>query len=145
MRNKRHHEILEIIKDIDITSQEELIAELRKRSYVVTQSTVSRDISKLGLSKSMSENGVYRYAVPEQLKTEKFEGMLSSAIKKIDTAMNTVVIKTYVGMASAVCVTLEMMNLPEVVGTIAGDDTIFVMTRSEKSALRLSLQLKKLL
>jgi transcriptional regulator of arginine metabolism len=145
MRNKRHQEILDIVKEIEITSQDELIAELRKRSFVVTQPTVSRDITRLGLVKTLSEEGVYRYGVPAKLKSAKFESLFSHAIKSINAAMNTVVVKTHQGMASAVCVALEMMEIPTIVGTIAGDDTIFVMTRSERDAAELVGRLRKLL
>ena len=145
MRNKRHQEILDIIKEMEITNQDMLIAQLRKRGIVVTQPTVSRDISRLGLGKAISDDGVYCYVVPEQLKTVKFAGTFSHAVKTLDTAMNAVVIKTFAGMASAVCIALEVMDIPLVVGTIAGDDTIFVMTRSEKDATELVVKLRKLL
>jgi transcriptional regulator of arginine metabolism len=145
MQNKRHREILNIVKEREIANQEELIAALRERSFVVTQPTVSRDITRLGLAKSLTEDGVYCYRVPQQLKTAKFESVFAHAIKSITAAMNTVVIKTHTGMASAVCVPLEMMDIPAIVGTIAGDDTIFVMTRSERDAAELVTKLKKLL
>jgi len=144
VRNKRHQEILSIIKENDITNQDMLISELRKRGFVVTQPTVSRDITRLGLGKALSDDGVYRYCVPQQVKDAKFSGMFSQAVKSVNAAMNTVVIQTYAGMASAVCIALELRDIPLIVGTLAGDDTIFVMTRSERDAAELVEKLRKL-
>ncbi|MCL1831363.1 MAG: hypothetical protein FWG45_00455 [Oscillospiraceae bacterium] len=145
MNNKRHQEILAIIRDTEVTNQDVLIDELRRRGFVVTQPTVSRDIARLGLRKSLTDKGVYCYCVPETLKTKKFAGVFSQAVRSIMPALNTVVVKTYQGMASAVCVALETMEIPLVVGSIAGDDTIFIMTRSEKDAAELVVKLRKLL
>jgi transcriptional regulator of arginine metabolism len=142
---KRHKEILDIVKTMEITGQEMLIAELRKRGEPATQSTVSRDISLLGLNKAVSADGISRYVVPERVKQAKFSGVFASAVKSIDTASNIVVIKTYSGMASAVCIALDLNDLPLIVGTIAGDDTIFAAARSEKDAAELVGELRKLL
>lgn len=145
MKKKRQQEILDIIKENEIINQEMLIEELRKRSIIATQSTVSRDISQLGLGKVMTENGVGCYVIPGRLKSAKFTGVFSQAVKTINVAMNTVVIKTYSGMASAVCAALDLNDLPLIVGTIAGDDTIFAITRSENDASELTVRLRKLL
>jgi transcriptional regulator of arginine metabolism len=145
MKKKRHQEILALVKERDIENQSLLIAGLRERGIVVTQATVSRDITQLGLGKALSEEGVYRYIVPEQVKNAKFTGVFSGAVRSINAAMNTVVIKTFGGMASAVCIALELKDIPLIVGTIAGDDTIFVMTRSEKDAAELVGKLRKLI
>ena len=142
---KRHREILAIIKEKEITGQAMLIDELGKRGIYATQSTVSRDMTKLGLGKAESEAGVSRYVVPVQLKMSKFTGVFAHTVKTITPAMNTVVIKTYSGMASAVCAALDLNDIPAIVGTIAGDDTIFVMTRSPEDAEQLTLKLRKLL
>jgi transcriptional regulator of arginine metabolism len=144
-QKKRHKEILALVKEQEIENQEVLITELRKRGIVVTQATVSRDITRLGLGKAVSDNGVYCYVVPEQLKNIKFTGVFAQAVKKVEAAMNTVVIKTYSGMASAVCAALDLNDVPLIVGTIAGDDTIFAVKRSEKDALELIAKLRKLL
>ena len=145
MKRKRHQEILDIIKETDITNQDVLIDCLRSRGIVVTQATVSRDITQLGLGKALSEEGIYRYVIPEKLKNMKFTGVFAQAVRKIDIAMNTVVIKTYSGMASAVCAALDLNDIPLIVGTIAGDDTIFAVTRSEKDAGELAAKLRKLM
>jgi len=145
MKRKRHQEILDIIKTKDIKNQDMLIDELKSRGIMVTQATVSRDVTQLGLGKSLSDDGVYRYVVPEQIKNAKFNGLFAGAVKTINAAMNTVVIKTYAGMASAVCIALELKDIPLIVGTIAGDDTIFVMTRSQTDAGELVEKLRKLI
>jgi transcriptional regulator of arginine metabolism len=145
MKNKRHQEILNIIKELEIASQGELIAALRKRGVAVTQPTISRDVIRLGLKKVLSDEGTYRYVVPGQLKVAKITGIFANAVNSITPAMNTVVIKTHQGTASAVCVVIETMDIALIVGTIAGDDTIFVMTRSESDAKELTAKLRKLL
>ncbi|MCL1902937.1 MAG: hypothetical protein FWF94_00780 [Oscillospiraceae bacterium] len=145
MKKKRLQEILDIIKDKEITNQETLVSELRGRGIVVTQSTLSRDMTQLGLTKELSENGINCYTVPDKARFVKLSGMFSQAVKSINAAMNTVVIKTYSGMASAVCSSLDLKDIPLIVGTIAGDDTIFAITRSEKDANELTVKLRKLL
>ncbi|MCL2037326.1 MAG: hypothetical protein FWG83_08100 [Oscillospiraceae bacterium] len=145
MKKKRHREILGLIKSENIINQEMLLERLRARGIVVTQATISRDIAELGLKKATSDDGIYCYVVPEQLKQTKFVGLFSHAVKTITVAMNTIVIKTYPGLASAVCTALDLRDLSTIVGTIAGDDTIFAMTRSERDAAELAAKLKKLL
>jgi len=144
-KKTRQREILDIVKTTEIANQDELIRELDKRGIVVTQATISRDINTLRLGKVLSDDGSYRYVIPEQVKDARFAGVFAGAVKSIDTAMNTVVIKTYAGMATAVCIALELRDIPLIVGTIAGDDTIFVMTRSEKDASELTSKLRRLL
>jgi len=144
-KKKRHKEILDIIKEKEIFNQDMLIEALRKRSVFVTQSTVSRDMAQLGLGKITTDNGGSCYVVPGRLKTAKFTGVFAQAVKTIKPAMNTVVIKTYSGMASAVCAALDLSDIPAIVGTIAGDDTIFAMTCSPEDAKELTLKLRKLL
>jgi transcriptional regulator of arginine metabolism len=143
MSKKRHQEILDIVKEIDIENQSQLIDALAKRGLPVTQATVSRDIARLGLGKVLSEDGVYRYMIPEQLKNVKLTGIFSQTVKSIDSAVNTVVIKTYAGMASAVCAALDLNDIASIVGTIAGDDTIFAVARCEKDALEIVAKLRK--
>jgi transcriptional regulator of arginine metabolism len=144
-KKRRHQEILDIVRSMDISNHDELLHELKKRSIIVTQATISRDIVMLGLKKTRTDEDIPRYEVPEKIKDKKFAGVFAGAVKTINIAMNTVVIKTYAGMASAVCIALELKDIPIIVGTIAGDDTIFVMTRSERDAKELVEKLRKLL
>jgi transcriptional regulator of arginine metabolism len=136
MRKKRLSEILTIIREHEIENQDMLLAELRKRGYNVTQATISRDITYLRLEKTQSASGTSRYA-------ERGTGgsafvnerkLFTSAIRRADYAMNTVVLKCDPGWAGAVCAAFEKMNLTPAVGTIAGDDTVFVLMRTENDA-----------
>ncbi|MCL2070868.1 MAG: hypothetical protein FWH07_01370 [Oscillospiraceae bacterium] len=145
MKKKRLQEILDIVQNAKISGQDMLLSELRKRGIIVTQPTLSRDMSQLGLVKAVTDDGDYCYIVPERAKIAKISGMFSQAVKSINPASNIVVIKTYGGMASAVCSALDLKDIPLIAGTIAGDDTIFAVTRSEKDARELSDKLKKFL
>lgn len=137
MKSNRHVKIVELIGKYPITTQDELLEYLKKEGFDVTQSTVSRDIKKLRLTKSLDSNGKYRYQVP-QTKTitsaNGFSNLFDSSIISVEYAMNLVVIKTYSGMAQAVCAAIDSMEYDGVVGTIAGDDTIFVACKNEFSA-----------
>lgn len=137
MKNKRHDAILDIISKSDIETQEELIGALSAAGYSVTQATVSRDIRELKLIKVTGEAGKYKYTVP----TEKNDGghkaysaAFAASIKSVDSAMNTVVIKTYPGLAQAVAAGIDSLSDVEIMGCVAGDDTIFALTRSEEAA-----------
>ena len=118
---------------------------LKQKGYDVTQATVSRDINELNIEKTVSSNGVNCYAKAEKVHTVKFHNIISEAVVNIDYAMNIVSIKCHSGLANAACAGLDMMNLSYVVGTIAGDDTIFVLTRTEGDARMLTRHLKELL
>lgn len=137
MKSNRHVKIVELIGKYPITTQDELLEYLKKEGFDVTQSTVSRDIKKLRLTKSLDSNGKYSYQVP-QTKTltsaNGFSNLFDSSIVSVEYAMNLVVIKTYSGMAQAVCAAIDSMEYDSVVGTIAGDDTIFVACKNEYSA-----------
>lgn len=137
MKTTRHNKILELINKYPITTQEELIEYLRSDGYDVTQSTVSRDIKQLRLTKTLLPDGKYRYqASPSSEKGAKnnFKSIFASSVISIDKAINIVVIKTFSGMAQAACAALDMMSFESVVGTLAGDDTIIVVCRDEENA-----------
>ena len=145
MKKKRQAEILRIISTNEVETQEMLLSLLRERGYEVTQATVSRDINELNIEKSVSANGVNCYAKAEKVHSVRFHNIISEAVVSIDFAMNIVSIKCHSGLANADCAGLDMMNLSYVVGTIAGDDTIFVLTRTESDARMLSRHLKEML
>lgn len=134
MKSQRHEKILELVNSQPIERQEQLKELLFTDGIDVTQATLSRDIRELGLKK-VSRGGITRYSVPDA-KLEKLPAMLRDAVTDIDSALNTVVFKCHTGMAQAACATFDRMDYPEVVGTLAGDDTIFVLMRSEKEARR---------
>ena len=145
MKKKRQAEILRIISTNEVETQEMLLSLLRERGYEVTQATVSRDINELNIEKSVSANGINCYAKAEKVHSVRFHNIISEAVVSIDFAMNIVSIKCHSGLANAACAGLDMMNLSYVVGTIAGDDTIFVLTRTESDARMLSRHLKEML
>ena len=137
MKTTRHNKILELINKYPITTQEELIDHLRSEGYDVTQSTISRDIKQLRLTKVLLSDGKYRYqASPTSDKGAKnnFGTIFSSSTVSVDAAQNIVVVKTFSGMAQAACAALDMMSFDTVVGTLAGEDTIIVVCRDEKQA-----------
>ncbi len=140
MKKKRLELILKVIEQQDISTQEELLSALKEHGLDVTQATVSRDIKELGLIKSMGRNGKYRYTAPKAVDNEtakSFHSIIAPSVLWVDSALNTVVIKCYAGMAQAVCAAFDTMELNGVVGTLAGDDTIFVLCRTEELAAEL--------
>lgn len=146
MKMGRHAKILELIKFYPITTQEELLQKLKEEGYSVTQSTVSRDIKTLRLQKTHSADGYYRYCAPTAFSPEikaGFSGILTNSVVSVETAQNLVVVKTFSGMASAACAAIDSMNLQSVVGSLAGDDTIFIACTDNDSAKILVETLKK--
>ena len=147
MKVNRHAKIIELINKYHIETQEELAEYLNNAGFKVTQATVSRDIRELALIKTCCSSGKYKYAVPalKRSSIDQKDGMiltiLSDAVISVDFAINIVVVKCHVGMAQAVCAKLDNTELDNVVGTIAGDDTIFILMRSEKDASRLVKEL----
>lgn len=139
MKSTRHNKILELINKYPITTQEELIEYLRADGYDVTQSTVSRDIKQLRLTKTLLPDGKYRYQASQSSDKgakNNFKTIFSSSVISVERAINIVVIKTFSGMAQAACAALDMMSFDSIVGTIAGDDTIVVVCRDEENATR---------
>lgn len=147
MKTRRHAKILELIQEKNIDTQEELLKWLRESGYDVTQATVSRDIKELRLVKTLGAEGKYRYSTGKNESSDissKFHLLFSDSVLSVDFAGNMVVIRCMVGMAQAVCAAMDSMHWEGVVGTLAGDDTIFVVTRSENSSIDLVTGLKKL-
>ena len=145
MKKKRQAEILTIIKEFEVENQDTLQSILRERGFDVTQATISRDINELHLQKSFNENGVNCYCKAHKVNSAQFSTIFQQAVVSIDYAMNTVCVKCHSGLANAACATFDLMNLDYVVGTIAGDDTIFILVRTEKDAKDLTEKLKKML
>ncbi len=137
MKKRRHKLILDLIEEYDVGTQEELLALLRDRGYDVTQATVSRDVKELRLLKTLGANGVYKYTVENTKNTGysgMFDALFQSAMTKVDYAGNICVIKCSPGLAGAACATIDSMNVHDIVGTIAGDDTIFMLCRTAEEA-----------
>lgn len=148
MRNERKNAILEIVNSYEVDTQETLQALLLERGFNVTQATVSRDIKQLSLVKTMSDNGSYKYSLPskpfEKSTRSALSVFFSEAVSSVDRGMNTVVIKCHTGMASAVCSKLDAVGYSNIVGTLAGDDTIFVLMKTEEDAITMIDELNKL-
>lgn len=139
MKKNRLAKILELIEEYEIDTQEAMQSFLADCGITVTQATVSRDIKELRLTKVPTSSGGYRYAVPQVdfMRQEKIHAIFIGSVVKIDYALNTVVIKCEVGMAMAACASFDAMDYPDVVGTLAGDDTIFILMRTEECAKNL--------
>ena len=148
MKSERHEKILEIISEGQIETQEELVSRLRNCGFPVTQATVSRDIRELKLTKVSSGGGKQVYAVmttSDIRANTKFLRVLKDGYVSMDHAENILVIKTVSGMAMAVGAALDAMDLPEVVGCIAGDDTVMCAIRTTQDTLKVMKELKNLL
>ncbi|MBS7297547.1 MAG: arginine repressor [Eubacteriales bacterium] len=147
MKRTRHQHMMKLISEKDIKTQEQLTELLRADGFAVTQATVSRDIKELGLVKTTAQFGGYKYAVqsmPEIEDTSEQLNIFSKAVVSIDSALNQVVIKTYAGMAQAVAASLDRMMSNEIVGSIAGDDTVLLIVRTEETAMLTVSRLKKM-
>ena len=140
MKYKRHSKILKIISQADINTQEGITKALRSDGFNVTQATVSRDIKELGLIKVPTSGGSYKYAVAASGAADvnsKHLDIFSGAVKSVACAMHTVVIKTFTGAASAVAASIDTSIGDEILGSIAGDDTILIITENEEKALEI--------
>ena len=141
MKRLRQEKLLELISKYEIDTQDELIERLRESGFEVTQATISRDIRELNISKMTTGKGTYRYVLPKQsapTSNMKFSSALIDALISVDYACNIVVLKTHAGLANALAVGLDSMHLENVLGCVAGDDTILLVSRSEDSARKIS-------
>ncbi|MFO7612360.1 MAG: arginine repressor [Clostridia bacterium] len=138
MKHNRHIKILSIIQEKEIRTQEELADTLNKEGYNVTQATVSRDIKDLKLIKETGENGVSYYSAGRSNKeviSERLITVLKQSYVSSNTAQNLLIVKTLPGMAQAAASAVDAFDFPDLVGTIAGDDTIFIATKNNEAAL----------
>lgn len=147
IKSVRLQAILDLIANEQIGTQQELTDRLNADGYNVTQATVSRDIKELRLAKVALKDGRYCYKISHDGKNansaNKFFELYNTAVLRVDKALNQIVIHCLAGMAGAVCAAMDNLNLEEVIGTIAGDDTILVITRSEKAAEELMAKFRK--
>ena len=146
MKTKRHSKIVELINSYDIETQEELAQRLEEDGFAVTQATVSRDIRDLKLSKVVMANGKQKYSLmPKQDGiSEKYVRILGEAFVSMDMAQNILVVKTVSGMAMAAAAALDSMQMSEIVGCIAGDDTIMAAIRSVEDTVVVMERIRKL-
>jgi transcriptional regulator of arginine metabolism len=136
-RKERQAHILKLITDYQISTQDELILHLTEDGVQVTQATISRDLKELKLVKKVGSDGKSYYSVgttDRELHQERYNSILAGAMLSVDSALNTCVVKTHVGMANAAGAALDALDFEGIVGTLAGDDTIFVLCRTEERA-----------
>ncbi len=149
MKNKRQEKLLEIIDSHIVTTQEQLLEYLKVSGYNVTQATVSRDIKELRIIKTLLPTGEYYYThnniAIKQAMPVKLNSIFMESIKSIDWAGNFVVIKCYSGMANAVCASIDNESWDGLLGTIAGDDTIFMLLRTENHARSFAENIKDII
>ncbi|HAN22046.1 MAG: arginine repressor [Clostridiales bacterium GWF2_36_10] len=149
MKTRRQKKILDLITKTEIDTQEELQTRLNDAGFNVTQATISRDIRELGLIKTASASGKYKYS-PNATKekeniTGKFSSILIQAAHSVDYARNLVIIKTYTGMGSAAGAAVDSMEMSGVIGSLAGDDTLLIITRDDETASRICENISNLI
>lgn len=148
MKISRHTKILELIENNAIDTQEELADELKKSGFNVTQATVSRDIKELRLIKVLSETGHYKYAAlkeQDNMLSARLVKVFSESVLNIDYAGNIIVVKTFSGAGSAAGEAIDALDIKEIIGTIAGDDTIFILVRNQENVESVIEKFKKLM
>ena len=138
MKSQRQAKIMEIITNKNVETQEQLLLELKKAGFRSTQATISRDIKELRVVKEMTSFGTYRYTTASDEIGSTFSNKLNTifreCITNFDYARNMIVIRTLPGLASAAASAIDAMNMSVVLGTIAGDDTVFIVMRDDNSA-----------
>ncbi len=147
MKKNRHRQIVEIINKYDVETQEDLAKYLKEAGFDVTQATVSRDIRELKLTKVSNGRGKQRYIVlnqPNAHMEDRFIRVLKDGFVSMDMAQNILVVKTVAGMAMAVAAAIDSLDFPEVVGCIAGDDTIMIAVRTIEDTKNLMEKIHKM-
>ena len=146
MKNERQNKILEIIEEFEISTQEALIGKLKEYGFDATQTTISRDIRQLRLIKGPTGRGTYKYVAPGTVKetgAPVHNSALTDSVVRINTAQNIVVVKTHAGMANAIAVCIESLDIPHIVGSVAGDDTILLVVKDMEKALGVENELRR--
>ena len=144
-RNARQRKIIELIKERDIETQEELVTLLQQSGFNITQATVSRDIKDLGLVKSQTPSGSYKYSPVESARPNtlgKFGNMFRQAVVAISQAGNLIVVRTVTGTAGTAGAFVDSMSYEHVLGSVAGDDTILIVCDTEENAENVKIQLE---
>ena len=147
-RNKRQLKLMEIINNHDVETQGELIELLQTAGFPVTQATISRDINDLGITKIIAPNRRYKYVCPKEEKedlTTKYNSLFKQAVVEVKSAQNIIVIKTIIGSANSAAAFIDNLNISEIVGTLAGDDTIFLVVENEQVAVNVKKKLNSYL
>ena len=148
MKNARQQKILELIEKYDIDTQDTLIKKLEEEGFKVTQTTASRDIRQLNLVKGTTSYGTYKYIAPsatlgQEGRMPVLNSAITDAVVKIEAAGNIVVVKTFSGMANAIAVCVDALAHDDIVGCVAGDDTILLVVRTAEIAIKMQNELKE--
>lgn len=149
MKSNRQQEILRIIEERDVETQDQLLSELKERGVYSTQATISRDIKELHLIKELTSYGTYKYAVSDRKASLNIAGRLRTIFKEgvtsFDRAQNIVVLKTMPGLASTACAAIDGMEIDDLVGTLGGDDTAILIMRTDEAAEAFCGEIHKML
>ena len=148
MKRFRYTKIKEIVQSRPIETQEELAKALQEEGIEVTQATVSRDIKELRLVKSLSPNGKYKYSTGRDNARDissKFYSLFGDSVMSVEAAGNMIVVKCMTGMAQAVCASMDTLHFPDFIGTLAGEDTILIICKTDEIAEEKQNELRKLI
>ena len=148
MKKNRHEAILTLIEKEEVGTQDELLQKLNDLGYKVTQATVSRDIKQLKLIKIPAKSGQYRYSCATkdtEDRSGKYHSILTHSVTSVDYAGNITVIKCYSGMAQAACAAIDSLELPDIVGSLAGDDTAFLCMFTNEDAKTFCEEIKSMM
>lgn len=149
MKETRQTEILRIIAQVEVETQEQLLEELAKHGISATQATISRDIKQLHLIKELTTHGTYKYVVSERKTSlnfaERLRTIFRECVTSYDVAQNIVVINTMPGLASAAAAALDGMEIPDMVGSLAGDDTAILIMRTNEAAAKFCQNIHEML
>lgn len=148
MKNARQQKILELINTYDIDTQDTLIKKLAEEGYTVTQTTASRDIRQLNLIKGITPNGTYKYIAPGSVigstkRAPVINSAITDAVTRVEAAGHIVVVRTYAGMANAIAVCVDSLNHDDIVGSVAGDDTMLLVVKTSDGAKALEHELRE--
>ena len=147
MKNARQNKILQLIEEYEISTQEALIQRLAEHGFESTQTTISRDIHQLHLIKGPTGRGTYKYVAPEVRRVNGVPGhnsALTEAVVKIEAAQNIIVVKTMSGMANAIAVCIDTLNIRDIIGSVAGDDTILLVVKTADKASEIEDELNQI-
>ncbi|WP_026516266.1 arginine repressor [Butyrivibrio sp. MC2021] len=148
MKRNRHDKIIEIIAKNVVETQEQLACLLKQAGYDVTQATVSRDIRQMKLTKQVTEDGRQKYVyttADSDVMQDKYVSVLKAGYLSMDTAQNLIVVRTVSGMAMALATAIDALDFPQVLGCIAGDDTIMVALKNNEEATQVMNEMQKMI
>lgn len=148
MKSQRQQRILELISKYEIETQDDMMIRLLAEGFKVTQATVSRDLKELKLAKVQTARGTYRYSlghIRQGVGNVKINNAMAESITEVKYSLNNVVIKTYPGLAAAVAFAVDSLNMPAILGCVAGDDTVIIVTTDVESSAELSEKITELM